>query len=180
MSGDPFWRAISAQGLDVPGVVLALHAGEGYKHYAGHCDIAQGSGVLARLALWLAGFPPAGKGVATRLTIRTEGQESIWERDFGGHITRSRLSFDAAACRVIERFGPIRLALTLTAHEGQLHIAVTSMRLFELPVPKPLLPVSATTESEGCDGRFRFNVEASAPLAGFLIRYTGELQTFRQ
>lgn len=175
MSGDPFWQAMTAQKLDVPDAVLALHTGDGDKHYAGHCDIAHGSGLLARLALRLAGFPPAGQGVATRLTIRNRDGGCIWEREFGGHITCSQLRFDAARCRVIECFGPIRLALSLTARDRKLHIAVASMWLFGLPVPRFLVPVSATTEAEGPSGRFQFNVEAHAPLTGFLIRYAGEL-----
>ena len=120
MSGDPFWHAIRAQRLDVPPAVMALHSGQGTKHYVGQCDISRGSGVLARLALRLAGFPSAGQKVPTRLTINTREGQSEWVRDFGGHVTRSHLSFDAVRCRIIERFGPVRLTLSLGVIPGKI------------------------------------------------------------
>lgn len=175
MSGDAFWQVIAAQGLAVPEAVLALHAGQGTKQYEGRCDITRGTGLLARIVLRLAGFPPAGQRVPVRLTITTSGDHGAWVRDFGGHVTRSHLSCNSAKDRVIERFGPIRLMLSLRATEGRLHISVAGMRFFGLPVPKALLPVSDTVEGSGPNGVFQFDVAARAPGAGFLIRYTGEL-----
>lgn len=175
MSGDPFWHVIRAKGLDVPPAVLALHAGEGEKRLFGHCDITRGTGVLARLALWLAGFPPAGRNVPTRVTINIRDRQSAWVRDFDAHITRSDLSYDARRQFVTERFGAICLSLSLEADQQALHVAVERLYLFGLRVPRGLLPISTTTETEDASGRFQFDVSAHAPIVGFLIHYRGVL-----
>ena len=176
MTGDPFWRVIDRRQLDVPGPVLALHAGLGTKRYAGICDITRGTGLLARFALRLAGFPPAGENLPTSLTITTDEKGSTWHRDFDGHVTSSRLSYAPVSDQVIERFGPVRLALELDASIGRLQISVASLHLFGLPLPKYLLPVSETFEGAVADGAFRFDVSARAPGIGFLIRYRGTLR----
>ncbi|MFD1160004.1 DUF4166 domain-containing protein [Roseovarius aestuarii] len=175
MSGDPFWHAIRAQRLDVPSAVLTLHSGQGTKHYVGQCDITRGSGVLARLALRLAGFPSAGQKVPTRLTINTREGQSEWVRDFGGHVTRSHLSFDSVRCRIIERFGPVRLTLSLGVIPGKLCMEIASLHLFGVPVPCKLVPLSQTVEYEDPDARFCFDVSARVRGVGFLIRYAGVL-----
>lgn len=176
MNGDPFWQAMQAQGLSVNPVVEGFHAGLGTKTYIGFSSITRGRGPIPRLALWLAGFPPAGLRVPTQVTITTADDGCTWERDFGGHVTRSRLSFDPTTSQVVERFGPIRLALAIDADATALRITVVSMRLFGVPVPKMLLPVSDTTESEGEGGQFRFEVSARVPGIGPLIAYRGELR----
>lgn len=175
MTGDPFWRAIDAQDLTVSPAVEAFHAGLGTKTYRGSCNIVRGAGWRARLALWLVGFPPAGERVPTRVTITTHETGCIWERDFGGHLTRLYLSFDPASARVIERFGLIRLALAVDADAGRLRIGVAAMRLCYVPLPKAFLPISETTEATGEDGAFRFDVSARAPGIGHLISYCGDL-----
>ena len=176
MSGDPFWHVIHQQRLDVPAVVLALHAGEGTRNYSGFADITRGESLLARLTLWLTGFPPAGRQVPTRLTISTWEGNSEWLRDFGGHSTLSRLSLAPAGEQVIERFGPVRLELSLRAAEGQLYFSVTGLRVFGVTIPRPLLPVSDTRETAGEDGCFQFDVSAHAPFMGLLIHYRGILR----
>ena len=176
MSGDPFWHVIETRRLEVPEAVLALHAGSGVKRYAGKCDITRGRGLLARLAMWCAGFPPAGLHVPTVVTITTDESGSTWQRDFGGHVTVSRLSCKSSKDQVFERFGPLRLTLDLDAAAGRLLIAITALHLFGVPLPKMLVPISETTEHTEPDGAFRFDVSARAPGIGFLIRYTGVLR----
>ena len=176
MSGDPFWHVINARQLEVPEVVLALHAGSGVKRYAGQCDITRGRGLLARLAMWFAGFPPAGRDMPTIVTITTDESGSTWRRDFGGHVTVSHLSCNSPKDRVIERFGPLRLTLGLDAAAERLLIAITALHIVGLRLPAILVPVSETTEHAEPDGAFRFDVSARAPGIGFLIRYTGVLR----
>ncbi|MEO3415700.1 DUF4166 domain-containing protein [Roseovarius sp. CAU 1744] len=176
MTGDPFWQVIDAQQLDVAPAVLSFHAGRGTCIYSGRCDITRGRHPLVRLGLWVAGFPRDGCNLPTRVTTKTQECHSIWERDFGGHVTRSRLTCNPSRTRVIEAFGPFSLTLSLRAENGQLHISVESMRIFRLPVPTPLVPVSTTTEAEGADGRFLFDVAGRIPGIGPLIRYRGDLR----
>lgn len=176
MSGDPFAQVITAQGLTVSPAIQRLHLGRGVRRYIGQCDITRGTGMLARFCLWLAGFPPAGQQVPTRLTIIPTTTGADWRRDFDGHVTRSRLSCNSAKDRVIERFGPIRLTLSLRADAGRLRISVERLRVLGLPMPRALIPLSNTTESQDPDGTFCFDVAARLPWGGLLIRYAGTLR----
>ncbi|MGR3312087.1 MAG: DUF4166 domain-containing protein [Roseovarius indicus] len=174
MSGDPFDAVIAARGLAVAPAVRAFHAGEGV--HEGRAEITRGRHVLVRLGLWLAGMPPEGRDVPVRVRVTGDRAGSVWRRDFGGHVTVSRLRHDRSSGHVEERFGPVRLALSVTAEGGALVVGVAGMSVLGLPVPKGLRPVSGTREFEDEDGRFRFDVGARIPWLGPVIRYEGWLE----
>ena len=174
MTGDPFWQAIEAQGLDVPARVAVLQ-NEGRAEYNGRCDVIAAEGRWARLINRLAGFPPSGTHIALALICETVGVTRVWTRDFGGHITRSVLRFDAGTGAVHERFGPFRLRLGLSAAEGRLHVRIAHMSCLGVPVPRGLRPRSSTVEYVDEHGRFAFDVAASVPMIGPVIRYRGWL-----
>lgn len=171
---DPFLRLARSQGLNLPPALAAFHAGKRQAIWQGEAVITRGHGLHARLALWLAGFPPEGQRIATTLTLTQTGENSIWHRDFGGHVTRSTLA--AKPPHVIERFGPICLTLALREEAGSLCLDIAGMRLFGLPVPRVLLPISATRESDLGEGCLGFDVAARLPWGAPLIRYTGWLK----
>ena len=173
MGGDPFWRAIEAGGLNVPEGVAAFHRGLGVRRYAGQCEITRGRGVLVRLGLGLAGFPPAGSGVPVRLMLDVRDDGAVWVRDFGGHVTRSRLSWDVRRGRVMERFGPFRVAMVPELEGDVLHMRIAGLSVLGVPVPRWLVPASETREFVDEAGRFRFEVAARVPVLGLLIRYAG-------
>ena len=175
MSGDPFWHAIRAQGLEMPPVVDGFHAGQGEKRYCGQASITRGRNPLVRLALWLAGMPRAGADVPVRMRLVIGPEGADWVRDFGGHTTRSRLSLTRDG-HVVERFGPFRIAMAVRAERGGLRMDIAGMRAFGVPVPGALRPVSQTREYVGEDGRFRFDVGAAVPGLGPVIRYAGWLE----
>jgi len=173
MSGDPFWLAIDQAGLQVPGPVAALHKGYGTKPFSGECHITRGRSPLVRLALWLAGFPPAGQRVPARLTLCSDADGAVWQRDFAGHVTRSRLSWDARRSEVVERFGPFKLCLALSVEAEQLQVRITRTSVLGIALPAWARPRSDTREYVDDQGRFCFDVSASAPGLGLIIRYRG-------
>jgi len=70
----------------------------------------------------------------------------------------------------------MRFALGLSVREGELDLPVSSGRLFGLPLPRALLPLSVARESVDAEGRFRFDVRLSLPIFGLLAHYRGWLE----
>ncbi|WP_371227506.1 DUF4166 domain-containing protein [Roseovarius sp. 2305UL8-3] len=175
MSGDPFWHAITAGQLDVAAGVVAFHEGLGTKHYAGECDIVRDRNPLVRALLRMAGLPADGHRVPVRLTLITTPDGAEWQRDFGGHVTRSSMRWSASTHCVSERFGPFAVDMRFEAENGGLLVHIARLRCLGLPVPGLLRPRSETRETMDAAGRFCFDVSAHLPLLGLLIRYSGHL-----
>ncbi|WP_238367036.1 DUF4166 domain-containing protein [Mesobacterium pallidum] len=164
--GDPFAHACAARGVAMPPVLRDFHGAPGI--WAGQAEVTHGRGPLVRLAPRLGGFPPPGT-----CAVRVDTAPHGWTRDFGGHLTRSRLSFDAETGEIVERFGPFAIRMTPQASPDGIDLAITGLRLFGLPLPRPR---SATRERAETATRLRFDVSATAPVLGLIIRYKGWLE----
>lgn len=169
---DPFLQALGDD-QDLPVSVLALHGDEG--RYHGRCDVTRGRGALVALALRAGRFPPEGNDLPVTLNIRRDCDGWHWERDFDGHITRSRLIFDARRGCVREQIGALTIWMRPMRTETGLAIEIQRLRLFGVPCPRFLLPRSCSTESEDTQARFRFDISAHLPGGRLLIRYRGWL-----
>lgn len=166
---DPFARAAAARGVTLAPALAAFHGAPGI--WRGQADVTHGRGPLIRLALRLGGFPPPGT-CAVRLETRRD--PDTWTRDFGGHVTRSRLSHDARRAEIIECFGPFAIRMApKPAPGGGMDLAITGLSLLGLPLPAPR---SATSEGAETAQRMTFDVAASLPFLGLLIRYKGYLE----
>lgn len=172
---DPFLKALTDPSV-LPKSVRDLHRRPG--DYVGECDIERGGGILVQLALKLGGFPPAGRHVPVRLTIQTQDEDHNWLRDFGGHKMTSKLRFDAKTGHVHERFGPLSIWLRPVASKRGLEVHIHRLTVFGVPLSRVLLPRSSTTEWQDDLGRFRFDVAATMPGLGMLIRYHGWLTPY--
>ncbi|WP_171174564.1 DUF4166 domain-containing protein [Ruegeria sp. HKCCD8929] len=170
---DPFLQAL-APGADLPEAVYALHRFQG--RLQGRCRIERGRGWLIAALLWLGRFPSSGRDVPVSLTITRDHGTWVWVRDFGGHVTRSALTFDAKSGTVREQLGALTLWLSSRRTEEGLAIDISRLAVGGLPCPRWLLPRSTTTERQDSDGRFCFDVAAALPFLGRLIRYRGWLQ----
>ncbi|MEO0371641.1 MAG: DUF4166 domain-containing protein [Pseudomonadota bacterium] len=175
MTGDPFWQVIEAQDLPVPSAVLALHKGAGERRFEGRARVDRGTHPIVRIGLWASGFPPQSDDVPVMLTIRVGDHGAEWIRNFGGHITRSRLWFDAEKIAVKEKLGPFQLTLGLRVEKGQLRMKISGFSLWGLPLPRWCHPISQTREFEDSEGRFGFDVSGRMPGFGPIIRYVGHL-----
>ncbi len=169
---DPFLQALADPSV-LPQSVRDLHRSPGEN--VGECDIERGQGIPIQLALKLGRFPPAGRHVPVRLVTQNKDEDHNWLRYFGGHKTTSELRFDAKTGDVLERFGPLSIWLRPVASKRGLEVYIHRLRVFGVPLPEFLLPQSSTSEWQDDLGRFRFDVAASMPGLGLLIRYHGWL-----
>ena len=170
---DAFGEIIAAQGLEVPPALMRFHAEPPPRSY-GTVQVEGGSR-WARLLAALAGFPPPMAQSRFRLEVMPKGRGHVWQRCFGKHLTRSHLQFDPRTGRILERFGPLELELSLTAQQGVLLVQVKAIRLFGLPLPRSLCPQSASMEFETPEGHLGFDISASLPRIGLLVRYSGHI-----
>ncbi|WP_071672819.1 DUF4166 domain-containing protein [Nioella nitratireducens] len=174
---DPVACVAATTGLVLPPAIEALHTVDGETRFQGRCAVTRGPSWLARMALWLGGFPQAAPHLPVTLLIQPGPDGGCtWRRDFGGHVTQSRLSVSGDGREVVERFGPIRLRMSLRMADGRLHYGIDQMHVLGLPMPRWLTPRSETCEYQTEAGDFGFDVSASLPFAGLLIRYHGQLR----
>ena len=169
-----FQQALGAAFFRMPESLRRLHTGRGRFRYAGRATIERGGGPLARLCAWIAGLPPAGDEVATLVEFDCGPRRETWRRDFGGARMTSTLSFRDGLLR--ERLGPVQFRFALHASEGAIWWTVAGARLFGvLPLPASMFDGVRCREYEQ-DERYRFEVDATLPLAGRIIRYAGWLE----
>ena len=169
---DPFLQAL-CQANTVPLALRDLHSGQGV--FRGRCDVERGQGFLIAIALRLGRFPKSGKDLPVAVVTRNDGENWHWTRDFAGQSMQSRLRFDAGRKCVEERLGRLTIWLRPVLTRGVLSIQVKRLSVFGIPCPSVLLPRSASVEWQDDQGRFCFDISASLPGLGRLIRYHGWL-----
>lgn len=169
-----FQQALGAAFFRLPESLRRLHAGRGRFRYAGRARVERGRNPLARLCAWATGLPAAGDDVAILVEFDCGPRHETWRRDFGGARMASTLAFRDGLLR--ERLGPMQFRFALHANEGAIWWTVARARLFGiLPLPASMFDGVRCREYEQ-DDRYRFEVEATLPLAGRIIRYAGWLE----
>lgn len=157
----------------LPATVRRLHELAGQSTWRGEADVALGPSLLARIAARLARLPRSGPAQPLTVAFRSEHGAEDWRRCFGASVFPSRQWAEGG--RIAERVGPAVLLLAPEATADGLTLTLAGMRILGLPVPRRLLPVVATRESEA-DGRYRFEVDCRLPWGAHLVRYSGTLE----
>ena len=138
--------------------------------------VVRGTGGLARLLARKFGFPQSGNDIPSRVSFAPSPTRERWTRRFGTREFHSELSAGVGEEEglLIERFGPIHIALALVWEPPRLKFIVRHWRFGRIPLPLWLAPISETHECAE-QGRFKFDVGISHPIAGLLVRYHGWL-----
>ena len=164
-------RAMGPAFEALPPAVRRLHDFVADAGAAGEAIVSRGRGPLVALLAKLMRFPPAGRWPLHVAFAARDGAET-WTRDYGGHVMRSVLTQRRGG--VVERFGPIRFAFDLLPQPDGLAMRLAGWSLLGVPLPRALGPrITAREWEEG--GHFCFDVAASLPLAGPVVRYSGWL-----
>ena len=166
---------------ELPAPVQALHGTRDRRVWSGTAEVTRGRNPIAMLIARCFGFPQGGTQMPLRLTFTPEGDAEIWTRDFGGHVLRSvqARGWGRQDGLLVERFGPLRVALALAASGDRLCVIPRHWSLFGVPMPKALLPRGESFETAR-DGRFQFDVTVTAPLLGLIVAYRGELEECKE
>jgi hypothetical protein len=156
---------------DLPEALRRIHDARS-KQLHGHCDVERGASWLVRWLAPMAALPLSGSNVPLSVTIRVDEQGEVWTRNFDGHRMQSRLW--ARDFLLAERLGATTLLFTLSAVAGRIEWRVVAVRFLGVPLPLRWFADARATEAI-VDGRYTFDVSATLPLVGLLIRYRGWL-----
>lgn len=156
--------------LAVP--VACLHRPGAQLRCCGRAQVERGSGWLAQLTGWVMGLPPAADDVPLQLLIEVDDGTETWTRDFGGHRLRSRQW--AARGLLCEQMGSLRMHHLMEIEQGALRLRPQKVAVCGLRLPRVLWPQVQTAEFEQ-GGRYGFDVSASLPGIGRIVRYSGWL-----
>ncbi len=168
---DAFGQIIADKGLNVPAVVSRFQSASSGRYY-GRARV-EGGNFAARFLTRLAGFPAPGEEVEFQITTQPQGNGQLWSRQFGRSSTTSHLSYGRVRGCAVERFGPLQIQLGLRMQGAVLAVDVLRVSLLGVPLPKWLTPKSASREFETPSGAFGFDISATLPAIGLLIRYQG-------
>ena len=117
-------------------------------------------------------MPAAGRSVPLRVTFTVDQGRERWVRDYAGRTMVSVQWQTGSFLR--ERLGPVVLDFAVDTGKEGLSLHLRRARCLGLPLPRWLHP-RVRAEESAVDGLFRFDVEASLPLAGFVVHYSGTL-----
>lgn len=173
----PLYRRILSTGWnDLPSAVATLHGSAETRTVEGRAKVERGTGLLARIAAAIIGFPAESADVAVSVRFECAAGQEAWVRTFAGKSFRSLQS--AATGHhdhlLAEDFGPFRVLIALVPENGRLRLVIRGWRFLGLPLPLFLAPGGDTYEEER-DGLFHFHVEINSPITGLIVRYTGWL-----
>ena len=168
-----FLGLLGAQADALPSQVRRLHALPMPVELRGHAQASAARGLPARLCAFVAGLPRADGDVpvCVRLVSPAPGVE-IWTREFGASTFRSHLR--AVNGELHEQLGPVRIRFRLHGHAQGIVWEPLGIDMWRIPLPRRLLAGVSARESER-DGRYRFDVTATLPWIGLIVRYEGWL-----
>lgn len=170
----PLYRRLLGERFEqLPARVRELHDVTDRSIWAGRADVERGRSLPSRIMATLFGLPPAGRDQALRVTFQVVGEREIWSRSFGTAVFRS-LQYESGGL-LNERVGPSTFVFALDVSADGMALKLKQVRFLGVPLPRFLAPSVFTFESERA-GRYRFEVEASLPLLGRIVRYAGWLE----
>ena len=155
----------------LPELVRALHVAQGRRRYAGEVEVERGSGLLSRLVAAATHLPPAGAG-PLGVEIDASPDHERWTRYIGGRAMPSRLWREGDV--LCEQLGVATFGFHLEVVNEAIVWRVVRVGVFGVSLPpRWFTGVGAREFAE--DARYRFEVWASLPRAGLLVRYRGWL-----
>jgi hypothetical protein len=173
----PLYRRLLGQRFEqLPARVRELHDVTGASVWTGRSDVERGRSLLSRMVATLFGLPPAGRDQALEVSFMPDGGTELWTRRFGSAVFRS-LQYERRGL-LNERVGPSTFVFALDTSTDGMALKLRGVRFLGLPLPRFLAPAVFTFESER-EGRYHFEVEASLPLLGCIVRYAGWLERLR-
>jgi uncharacterized protein DUF4166 len=162
------WGALAAP-------VRRLHGGKAGPHH-GKLDVDRGRALAARALVRLLALPEAGRHVPVSLERELAEDGELWRRRFADRALLTHQS--ARDGELVERLGAIACFFRLEARDGALHFVQTGAALclgrWRLRLPRALAPRIAGVAAPA-GAAVRIDVRLSAPVAGLLLAYRGEI-----
>ena len=158
---------------DLPKPLQDFHSVDGAHLYKGRVTVSHGNALARGIAL-AGGMPGKAGTMPFAFRMTRDGDAETWERDFDGHITRSTQWLKAPGV-IEERVGTSTFLMEPRALDGRLHIPITKITGFGLPIPDALVVSCEGIEGVTSDGAITFDVHATIKGIGLIVRYRGEV-----
>jgi hypothetical protein len=175
-SGSIFPSLLEDSYAQLPPQVCEFHAQETSFEWAGRAQVTRGTGILSRAIATVFRFPNAGADIPVSVQVDVTQQGEKWTRNFAGRKFISHLSRGVGRddYLMLERFGPVTVALAMEVRDDRLYFIPRHWRIFGIPLPKFLLPAGDSFETQE-KGRFHFDVKLALPIVGLIAAYRGWL-----
>ncbi|ABD56373.1 DUF4166 domain-containing protein [Jannaschia sp. CCS1] len=167
-------RALGHTFSNLPEPLQAFHSVEDAVFYTGRVTVTHGSALTRRIAM-SGGMPGKSGEMPISFRATRDDMSERWERNFDGHITRSRQWLHSDGV-IAERVGTSVFLMEPRVDGDTLRIPITGLRGFGLPMPRAVLSSCEGIEGVTADGHITFDVHASLRGLGLIIRYRGTLQ----
>jgi hypothetical protein len=156
---------------NLPETLRRIHDGQP-KALLGRCVVERGNHWLVKWLAPMASLPPSSSDTVLSVNILVAEQGETWIRTFGTHRMESRLWAQGAL--LAEQLGATTLVFNLLAVHGRIEWRVVGARFLGVPLPLSWFAGASATEAIIGD-RYTFEVCATLPLVGLLVRYRGWL-----
>jgi len=175
-----FEIVLRAQGFAaMPAAIRTFHANDAEPVWRGRAEVMRGEGRAIELFCRFFGLPAAGSELPVTVSVARgdsfDENCEVWTRNFAGQRFNSQLSVDRNG-ELREAFGPFSFTLAAAANADGLSLPIAAWRVFNLPLPRFLMPSAEARETVDADGRFRFDVKLTLPFFGLLAHYRGWLK----
>lgn len=173
----PLYRKVLGEAYEaLPSAIQRIHDDTAARSWEGFARVRRGKGWVSRLIGRAFGFPEETDHIPVRVVFDPIIGGEKWTRRFGESTFSSDQTIGTGrhARLLVERFGPVRVALALVIRDEKLFLIPRHWSVFGLPLPKFLLPSGNSYEAE-VDGKFQFDVEIAAPLIGLIAAYKGTM-----
>lgn len=168
------YRQVLGPNFDVlPARVRELHDLSAPSLWRGRADVTRGTSLMARAIATVFRLPPEGRDQPIEVRFTPHSTHEVWQRIFPSGTFESRQSPNGRD--IHESVGPVTLILHPTATAEGMTLAMLGVRCLGIPLPQFLVPNIATREFEQ-NGRYHFDVSATLPIFGPLVRYAGWLE----
>lgn len=167
-------RTIGHAFSTLPEPLQIFHSVDDTVLYKGHAVVSHGN-ILGHTIAKSGGMPFKSGEMPLSFRATRDGRKEIWERNFDGHITRS-LQWEVSDGVIAERVGTSEFLMEPEVRDDQLHIPITGVRAFSMPLPRGVLKSCHGVEGVTEDGKITFDVHCTLRVVGLIVRYQGVLE----
>ena len=167
-------RALGNAFNDLPQPLQDFHAVDHTVFYTGRVTVTHGN-ALTRMIAKSGGMPAKSGEMPFTFRATRDGTSEIWERNFDGHMTRSKQWLHSDDT-IAEQVGTSEFLMRPQVDGDTLRIPIIGARGFGLPLPFGLFSSCEGVEGVTPDGKITFDVHASLRGLGLIIRYQGWLE----
>ncbi len=173
MTSVSLYRAVMGDAFDrLAEPVRRFHSLAGRHELHGWVDVRAPASWMARLLAICLGAPTRSAQGPIRFELRAEPGVETWTRFFPNKTMGSVLKKNGS--RVTEKLGASRLAFELVEVAGALEMRLETLHFWGVPCPRWLMP-EITARETGEAQRLNFLVQATVPVLGLVVSYSGYL-----